>query len=50
MALSLQDTNIASNKKLQEELDYALAKQLQASDNQTAVGGDRSSRDRCNIS
>lgn len=45
----MQETSPKSNQKLQEELDFALAKQLQAADNQTTVGGERNSRDRCNI-
>lgn len=46
LALSMQET---SNKKTQEELDLALARQLQASESRTAVGGARN-RDRCNLS
>lgn len=49
MALSMQDTKVTTNKKRQEELDYALAKQLQAGE-QTTVGGERNTRERCNIS
>lgn len=46
----MQETTINTNRKTQEELDLALARQLQASEAQTAVGGTRNSRDRCNIS
>lgn len=49
LALSLQDDS--SNTPLtQEELDLALARQLQATESQTRVGGSRPSRDRCHIS
>jgi len=50
LALSMQETNINGDQLTQEELDLALARQLQASESQTAVGGSRNSRDRCNVS
>lgn len=49
LALSMQDIGIDGKLK-QEELDLALARQLQASESQTAVGGSRQNRDRCNVS
>lgn len=49
LALSMQETSLNSKVK-QEELDLALARQLQATDSQTAVGGSRQNRDRCNVS
>lgn len=50
LALSMQDTG-PNTKLTQEELDLALARQLQANENQTNVGATRSSnRDRCHIS
>ncbi|KAK5644182.1 hypothetical protein RI129_008027 [Pyrocoelia pectoralis] len=50
LALSMQDTGMQGKLK-QEELDLALARQLQASESQTAVvGGSRQNRDRCNVS
>lgn len=49
LALSMQDTHI-NNGLTQEESDLALARQLQATESQTTVGGSRNSRDRCNVS
>lgn len=49
LALSMQETTI-SNKLTQEEIDLALARQLQASESGTTVGGSRNNRDRCNVS
>ncbi|XP_060521493.1 AN1-type zinc finger protein 2A-like [Cylas formicarius] len=48
LAMSMQD-NISFSKKTQEELDLALARQLQASEAQATTAA-RSSRDRCNVS
>lgn len=50
LALSMQETTINDDRLTQEELDLALARQLQASESQTAVGGARNNRDRCNVS
>ncbi|KAJ8910139.1 hypothetical protein NQ315_016108 [Exocentrus adspersus] len=53
LALSLQDNTISHDKKTQEELDFALARQLQASESPpTGISGAsaRTPRDRCNIS
>ncbi|KAF2896066.1 hypothetical protein ILUMI_10110 [Ignelater luminosus] len=50
LALSMQETSMNTNKLTQEELDLALARQLQASETETAVGGTRNQRDRCNVS
>ncbi|KAJ8931840.1 hypothetical protein NQ314_015237 [Rhamnusium bicolor] len=49
LALSLQ-SNVPSDKRKQEELDLALARQLQASESQATTAGSRNSRDRCNVS
>lgn len=46
----MQETTLDTNRLTQEELDLALARQLQASETQTAVGGTRNQRDRCNVS
>ncbi|GJQ65320.1 hypothetical protein Trydic_g7436 [Trypoxylus dichotomus] len=48
LALSMED-NGQNMKLTQEELDLALARQLQAAESQTTVGGSRSTRDRCHI-
>lgn len=58
LALSMQDTNGSNSgnyaRKRQEELDLALARQLQASETQTTTGPtrntSRSGQDRCNVS
>lgn len=49
IALSMQDIKPCS-KKDQEELDLALARQLQASDSQATTASRTTSRDRCNLS
>lgn len=49
LTLSLQD-NTPHGRKRQEELDLALARQLQASESQAARSDQRNPRDRCNIS
>ncbi|XP_022909004.1 AN1-type zinc finger protein 2A [Onthophagus taurus] len=49
LALSLEDSN--NPRMTQEEIDLALARQLQASESETQVGGVRNStRDRCSLS
>nr|CAI5835283.1 unnamed protein product [Callosobruchus analis] len=46
LALSMEVNKPSVDKKKQEELDFALAKQLQATETQTT----RPSKDRCNVS
>lgn len=45
----MQESSNKNSKRTQEELDLALARQIQASESQTAVGGTRNN-DRCSIS
>lgn len=49
LALSMQD-DVPHSIKQQEELDLALARQLQASESQATTAPQRGSRDRCNVS
>lgn len=49
LALSMQDT-APKNKKTQEELDLALARQLQASEAQATTVAQSTRGDRCNVS